>query len=231
MEGFCIKGRGNETAVAGAGRGILREFLVVFIYPPSGLGFRIEVTLCEQMGMTGEREKRAESRDQHRLEGWDLADKWKGLPLALQSERMGEEEVSTPRHVRSGPEGEREKDRARRLCNTGWMQAKRLAPVARRWRKEVQRQQSGPSSNAATALAQLLDVEVTYGPEPRLAHLLNGGKGIVKPQTTRQGGTGSAPYLWARGLIGSSPGRWERCGLTGPPRGGAGRGGADPAPG
>lgn len=87
--------------------------------------------------------------------------RWRGLPLVIRSERMGEKEVRTPRHVRSGPEGEREKDRAGRLCNTGWMQAKRLAPVTRRWREEVQRQQAGPSSNAATALAQLLDVEVT----------------------------------------------------------------------
>lgn len=71
MEGFCVKGRGNETAVAEEGRGIIREVLVVFIHPPSGLGFRIgEVTMCEQMGMSG---KRAESLDQHRLEGWDLA--------------------------------------------------------------------------------------------------------------------------------------------------------------
>ena len=34
LEGFCIKGRGNETAVAGGGRGILRQFLVVFIPTP-----------------------------------------------------------------------------------------------------------------------------------------------------------------------------------------------------
>lgn len=33
--------------------------------------------------------------------------------------------------------------------------------TTRRWRKGVQRQQAGPSPNAATALAQLLDVEVT----------------------------------------------------------------------
>ena len=34
LEGFCIKGRGNETAVAGGGRGILRQFLLVFIPTP-----------------------------------------------------------------------------------------------------------------------------------------------------------------------------------------------------
>lgn len=86
--------------------------------------------MCEQMGMIGQKGKRAESLDRHRLEGWDLVDKWtSGLPLVILSERMGEEKVRTARHVCSGPASEREKIRAGRLCNTGWMQTKRLAPV------------------------------------------------------------------------------------------------------
>lgn len=71
----CVKGRGNETAVAGGGRGILRQFLVVFTPPPLS-GFRIEVAVCEQMGMIGQKGKRAELLDRPRLEGWDLVDKW-----------------------------------------------------------------------------------------------------------------------------------------------------------
>lgn len=47
----------------------------------SGFSFRIgEVTACELTGMIEERGERTESLDQCWLEGWDLVDKWRGLP-------------------------------------------------------------------------------------------------------------------------------------------------------
>ena len=67
------------------------------------------------MGMIGQKGKRAELLDRHRLEGWDLVDKWtSGFPPVILSERMGEEKVrergtcAVDRRVRgkrSGQEG------------------------------------------------------------------------------------------------------------------------------